>query len=106
MHEFGPTQINAYMTRIGRRLKKHQVPGPEFPERYRLSLSYLSLSGARQVNVKDIFVDRFHKTGTIDSPAIGPPQAMPGSIPMPVFLAETFFNFSTGRIALYDLRMR
>jgi hypothetical protein len=93
------------MTRIGWRLKKNQIAGPKSTERYRLSLSYLSSSGARQVNFKDIFIDRFHKTGTVDSPAAGPPQAMPGSIPMSVFLAETFFNFNPGRIAFCDLKV-
>jgi hypothetical protein len=90
------------MTRIRRRFKKNQVPGPKFPERDCLPLSYLISSGARQLNVKDIFIDRLHKTGTVDSPAAGPTQAMPGSVPMPVFLAQTAFNISTGRITVYD----
>jgi hypothetical protein len=94
------------MTRIGWRLKKNQIAGPKSTERYRLSLSYLSSSGARQIDVKNIFIDHFHETGTVDSAAADPPQAMPGSIPMSVFLAQTVFNFSTGKIALCDLMMR
>ena len=85
--------------------KKYQIAGLKLSKGYGTALSYLGLGRTRQINIKNIFVDRPHKTGTVYSSVAGPTQSMPCSFPSGVYFAETFFDFIIIIMPLGGLRM-
>ena len=81
------------MSGIGRRLKEYEVTGLQFFKPYGFAQFDQLFGRARQLDIEDIPIDRFHKPGAIDSPAAGSTHFMAGTFPALIFLDNALFYF-------------
>ena len=81
------------MPGIRRRLKEYEVTGLQLFRPYGFAQLDLLFSRARQLDIEDILVDRFHKPGTIDTPAADSAHFMAGTFPALIFLNNALFYF-------------
>ena len=81
------------MAGIGRRLKENEVTGLQLFNPYGFAQFDLLFGRARQLDIEDILIDRFHKPGAIDSPAAGSTHFMAGTFPALIFLDNALFYF-------------
>ena len=72
--------------------KEYQIAGLKLIAGYGFSLENLSFSRARQIDIERILINRFHKTGAVDTPAAGAAQSMAGAFPALILIKDALLD--------------
>ena len=82
------------MAGVTGRFKEYQIAGLKLIPGYGFSLVDLCFCRPRQIDIERIPINRFYKTGAVDTLAAGTPQSMAGAFPALILIKDALLDIA------------